>query len=175
MLSSAARFAARAGASRSTAAALRAAALPAACGALSLASRCGVHAPRRALSAAPGDEAPDIDVDAVAYGFMTSQALFTALELGVFDAIAASPTQSLNVEQIKAASGVAAPRMQTLLTALVAAHALRRSADGVYSLSKNASRFLVSDSRHYYGDYLKLQIGRCDVDVTRIALWHRPK
>jgi len=142
------------------AAALRTAAIPAACGALSIAPRSGVHAPRRALSAAPGDTAPDIDVDAVAYGFMTSQALFTALELGVFDAIAASPTHSLSVEEIKAATGVAAPRMQTLLTALVAAHALRRSAGGGYSLSKNASRFLVSDSRHYYGDYLKLQIGR---------------
>jgi len=71
------------------------------------------------------------------------------------------PAQPLcTVICLQAAAGVSAPRMQTLLTALVAAHSLRRSADGSYSLSKNTSRFLVSDSRHYYGDYLKLQIGR---------------
>ena len=33
-------------------------------------------------------EEKDVDVDAVSYGFMASQALFTGLETGVFDAIA---------------------------------------------------------------------------------------
>ena len=74
---------------------VRPAALPA------LAARC------RPLCTAAGP--PDIDVDAVAYGFMTSQALFTALELGVFDAIAGSPTASLNLEEIKASESAQTP------------------------------------------------------------------
>jgi len=138
---------------------LRAAGLQAAaCGALGLGARSAVFQRRGLFSAAT--ELPDIDVDGVAYGFMTSQALFTGLELGVFDAIAASPTESLDLAGLQAATGVSAPRFQTLLTALVAAHSLRRSADGVYSNSANTARFLVAGSRHYYGDYLKLQIGR---------------
>jgi len=101
----------------------------------------------------------DIDVDGVAYGFMASQALFAGLELGIFDAIAAAGG-SVDLPSLQRSSGVTAPRLQTLLTALVASKALRRSRDGAYDLSPNAARFLVSSSRHFYGDYLKLQIGR---------------
>ncbi|EOD19801.1 hypothetical protein EMIHUDRAFT_117831 [Emiliania huxleyi CCMP1516] len=115
----------------------------------------------RALSTAPVDDEmeDDIDVDGVAYGFMASQALFAGLELGIFDAIAAAGG-SVDLPSLQRSSGVTAPRLQTLLTALVASKALRRSRDGAYDLSPNAARFLVSSSRHFYGDYLKLQIGR---------------
>ena len=54
--------------------------------------------PVRALSAA----AEDIDVDSVAYGFMASQALFTGLEAGVFEAIAGAGEAGLSIEPLKA-------------------------------------------------------------------------
>jgi len=55
--------------------------------------------------------------------------------------------------------GVSAPRLQTLLTALTAIHALQKGPDG-YTLSANTARYLVSSSKHFYGDYLRLQIGQ---------------
>eukprot|EP01059_Diplonema_ambulator_P030982 TRINITY_DN5544_c0_g1_i1.p1 TRINITY_DN5544_c0_g1~~TRINITY_DN5544_c0_g1_i1.p1 ORF type:complete len:276 (+),score=104.39 TRINITY_DN5544_c0_g1_i1:343-1170(+) len=37
---------------------------------------------------------------------------------------------------------------------------LDRSAEGAYKLTPNVERYLVESSKYYYGDYLKLQIGR---------------
>mmetsp|Transcript_51777 Transcript_51777/g.150505 ORF Transcript_51777/g.150505 Transcript_51777/m.150505 type:complete len:345 (+) Transcript_51777:53-1087(+) len=51
------------------------------------------------------------------------------------------------------------PRLQTLVTALTAIKALRRSDHGKYTLSPNAARYLVRSSKYYYGDYLRMQIG----------------
>jgi len=113
--------------------------------------------PARSLSTAAAD---DIDVDGVAYGFMASQALFAALELGVFDHIAAAGDAGMSKDAIMKACGVNAPRMQTLLTALTAVKSLQRGSDGMYKLSPNAATYLVQSSRHYYGDYLRYQIGR---------------
>ena len=102
----------------------------------------------------------DIDVDAVAYGFMGSKALFAALELGVFDAISAGEGGTETLEGLRASVGVDAPRLQTLLTALTALRALRRdAATGEYALSPNAASFLVRSADHYYGDYLQYQVG----------------
>mmetsp|Transcript_33169 Transcript_33169/g.71594 ORF Transcript_33169/g.71594 Transcript_33169/m.71594 type:complete len:391 (+) Transcript_33169:75-1247(+) len=102
----------------------------------------------------------DVDLDSVAYGFMASQALFTALEIGVFDAIAAAGEAGLDVTALRKQCNCDAPRLQTLLTSLVAVKCLRRSAEGMYTLSPNTAQYMVSSSRHFYGDYLKLQIGR---------------
>ena len=117
---------------------------------------------RRCLSTAVPDE--DIDVDSVAYGFMASQALFTGLESGVFDAIAASPKGALTRDELVAVCGPESnePRFQTLLTSLVAIKCLKREAgpSGAYSLSPNTAKFLVMDSKQYYGDYLRYQMGR---------------
>ena len=52
---------------------------------------------------------------------------------------------------------VDAPRLQTLVTSLVAIKCLHRHPNGNYTLSPNTSKFLVQSSRQYYGDYL-----RCD-------------
>ena len=115
----------------------------------------------RGFSSAAADE--DIDVDGVAYGFMASQALFTGLESGIFDAIAASPKDALTVDELVAACGPGSdkPRFQTLLTSLVAIKCLTRdAATGAYTLSPNTARFLVMDSKQYYGDYLRYQMGR---------------
>jgi len=101
----------------------------------------------------------DVDLDSVAYGFMASQALFTALELGIFDKIAEND-QGATIEQIKKACGVDAPRVQTLVTTLTAVKCLRRSPEGVYTLSPNTKQYMVASSKHFYGDYLRFQIGR---------------
>eukprot|EP00614_Pseudopedinella_elastica_P025586 CAMPEP_0172645718 /NCGR_PEP_ID=MMETSP1068-20121228/239875_1 /TAXON_ID=35684 /ORGANISM="Pseudopedinella elastica, Strain CCMP716" /LENGTH=396 /DNA_ID=CAMNT_0013459965 /DNA_START=61 /DNA_END=1251 /DNA_ORIENTATION=- len=114
-----------------------------------------------ALRFSTSAEEEDVDIDGVAYGFMASQALFTALEIGVYDEIAISPGGSLSFEALKSACGVDAWRLETLLTSLVAFKSLKLDRPGgVYSLSPNTARFLVQSSRNYYGDYLKYQIGR---------------
>jgi len=102
----------------------------------------------------------DVDLDSVAYGFMASQALFTALELSLFDHIAAAGASGAGAEALKKACGVEAPRLQTLLTCLVSVKCLRISPDGMYTLSPNTAQYMVTSSRHFYGDYLRYQIGR---------------
>eukprot|EP00928_Gymnodinium_smaydae_P069080 TRINITY_DN5245_c0_g2_i1.p1 TRINITY_DN5245_c0_g2~~TRINITY_DN5245_c0_g2_i1.p1 ORF type:complete len:401 (-),score=63.26 TRINITY_DN5245_c0_g2_i1:193-1395(-) len=102
----------------------------------------------------------DVDLDSVAYGFMASQALFTALELSLFDHIAAKGAGGATIAQLQEACGISAGRLQTLVTALTAVKCLKRSAGGVYTLSPNTAKHMVSSSKHFYGDYLRYQIGR---------------
>lgn len=110
----------------------------------------------RPCSAGAKDE--DVDLDSVAYGFMASQALFAALEVGIFDKVA--EIGPATAEQLKEACSITAPRLQTLLTALVATKCLRLDAEGRYTNSPNVSRFMVSSAKAYYGDYFKYQMGR---------------
>ena len=113
----------------------------------------------RQFSTTTTPEEEDIDVDAVAYAFMGSKALFAALELGLFDVVARRGN-SATLADIEAGVGVDAPRAQTLVTALTALKALRRdAATQTYALSPNAAKFLVADAPAYYGDYLRLQVG----------------
>lgn len=98
----------------------------------------------------------DVDLDSLAYGFMASQALFAALELGVFDYLAKGPQ---SVSDLAEGCGVPCNRLQTLLTALVAAKCLRRDESQLYSNSPNVQKFMVSTSKAYYGDYFKHQVG----------------
>merc|ERR1719460_1476531 len=65
------------------------------------------------------------------------------------------------MEGLQAACNISAPRLQTLVTSLTAIKSLSRdAASGKYTLSSNSSKFLVESSRHYYGDYLRYQMGR---------------
>jgi SAM-dependent methyltransferase len=91
---------------------------------------------------------------------MASQALFSALELKIFDAIAGAGEAGMTIDEIKKSCGIDAPRTQTLITALTAIKCLRRTADGKYTLSPNTAQYMVTGSRHFYGDYLQYQIGR---------------
>lgn len=102
----------------------------------------------------------DVDIDSIAYGYMASQALFTALELGVFDKIAAAGESGIGAADLGEAIGISAPRLQTLLTSLAALKCLKIDDEGMYRCSKNTARFMVASSKHYYGDFLKLQMGR---------------
>merc|ERR1719453_130422 len=126
---------------------------------LPAAPRCGLvpaaTAPRFFSSGATQE---DIDVDGVAYGFMASQTLFAGLELGIFDHIAEHGP--LPIERLQGLCNVQAPRLQTLVTALTSIKALQRAEDGTYSLSTNTSKFLVKNSKYFYGDYLRLQMGQ---------------
>eukprot|EP00933_Yihiella_yeosuensis_P079610 TRINITY_DN9272_c0_g1_i2.p1 TRINITY_DN9272_c0_g1~~TRINITY_DN9272_c0_g1_i2.p1 ORF type:complete len:394 (+),score=98.98 TRINITY_DN9272_c0_g1_i2:60-1241(+) len=115
---------------------------------------------QRNFSRASWETGDDVDLDSVAYGFMASQALFSALELGVFDKIAAAGEKGATAAELWEACGCEAPRMTTLLTALTAVKSLRRSGDGLYTLSPNTAQYMVTSSRHFYGDYLQYQIGR---------------
>lgn len=90
-------------------------------------------------------------------GGLGSQALFSALELGIFDHLAACPATA---PELGSACGIPTQRLQTLLTALVASRCLRLDAESLkYTNSPNVARFMVSNSKSYYGDYLKCQIG----------------
>jgi ubiquinone/menaquinone biosynthesis C-methylase UbiE len=102
----------------------------------------------------------DVDLDSVAYGFMASQALFSALEIGVFEHIGSAGPNGTTVEELKKLCGIDSPRLQTLLTALVSVKCLRRSPEGIYTLSPNTAQYMLSTSKQFYGDYLRYQIGR---------------
>ena len=137
---------------------------------------------RRCTAAA---EIPEADIDKIAYGFMASQvystpppltpcsrtpattttlspsvqSMFAALETGVFDEVERHEA-GVDIDTLKDKLGVKAPRLQTLLTALAAHGFVRRSTEGLYTNTKQTSSCLVEGAKHYYGDYLKLQVGR---------------
>ena len=116
---------------------------------------------RRTLCNSLFELSDDIDVDSVSYGFMASQAIFCALEVGVYEAIAGAGEGGLTADALKTACSINAPRLQTLLTSLTAIKSLKRNAaTGAYTLSPNSARYLVQSSRQYYGDYLRYQMGR---------------
>jgi len=118
-----------------------------------------VAASRRGMSTF--EIADDIDVDSVSYGFMASQAVFTGLEVGLYEAIAAAGEGGLTLSALQQKCGIADPRLQTLITALTSIKSLKRdAATGTYTLSPNSAKFLVQSSRAYYGDYLRYQMGR---------------
>mmetsp|Transcript_37456 Transcript_37456/g.84432 ORF Transcript_37456/g.84432 Transcript_37456/m.84432 type:complete len:375 (-) Transcript_37456:47-1171(-) len=111
--------------------------------------------PRPVATAEEGGD--DVDLDSVAYGFMASQALFTAIDIGIFDHLADGP---LNAPQLGSRCGVESPRLQTLLTALVSTKCLRLDAAAkTYSNSPNVATYMVKSAKNYYGDYLRHQIG----------------
>jgi len=129
--------------------------------ALASAARPALVGAHRSLCTSVFEASDDIDVDSVAYGFMASQAVFAGLEVGVYEALAGAGEAGLDLAALKSACSIQAPRMQTLLTSLTAIKSLKRDgATGKYTLSANSSRYLVQSSRHYYGDYLRYQMGR---------------
>jgi len=105
-----------------------------------------------------------VDIDQIAYGFMGSQALFAALEIGVFDTISkkglTADAIASGVEKGNAEESEHRRRVQTLLNALTAHGLLVRAESGEYTNAGNTQKFLVTDSKYYYGDYLKFQVGR---------------
>jgi SAM-dependent methyltransferase len=93
-------------------------------------------------------------VSAVAYGFMASQALFSALEVGLFTALAAS---SVGLDELARRLGLEPRPLRALLEACVATELLLRDGDR-YRNSAGAARYLVRHARGYVGDYYLRQI-----------------
>lgn len=94
------------------------------------------------------------DISRVAYGFIGSKALFTALQVGVFTALADGP---LSARDLSAATGVAENRMATLLSAL-AGLGLVVTADVGWANAPAAQQYLVEGAPEAFGDYYRLQI-----------------
>jgi len=93
-------------------------------------------------------------VSAIAYGFMGSQALFAALELGLFTTLAEEPC-GLDVlaARLKAPSGP----LSVLLTTCQALGLVTWD-DAIYANSPAAQRFLAPTARGYIGEYYLRQV-----------------
>lgn len=102
----------------------------------------------------PIESAEDISV--LAFGFMASKALFAALHVDVFGALAGAPKTAAELAE---ATGVPEHRIETLVTALVSVGLLVRDG-GRIANSKAGETYLVRDSDQYFGDYLRFQIDR---------------
>jgi 2-hydroxy-4-(methylsulfanyl)butanoate S-methyltransferase len=94
------------------------------------------------------------DVSAIAYGFMGSQALFAALELGLFTTLSEEPCGlDALATRLKAPSGP----LSVLLTTCQALGLV--TWDGaIYANSPAAQRFLVRTAPGYVGDYYVRQV-----------------
>jgi len=99
-------------------------------------------------------------------GFMGSKALFAALDIELFEHIAASSggltTDALHARLSSSESVSPAMQLQTLLTALTSLGLLARDDDaGTYTNSPGADLFLAKTNLKYdYGDYLRYQIDK---------------
>jgi hypothetical protein len=93
-------------------------------------------------------------ISAIAYGFMGSQALFAALELGIFDALADEPS---DFDVLAATLRAPVGPLRVLLSTCQALKLLTREGER-YTNSPAAARFLVRASRSYVGDYYLRQI-----------------
>jgi hypothetical protein len=92
----------------------------------------------------------------IAYGFMASQAMFIALEEGVFNALAQGP---LTCAELSAITGTAGNRLKTMLHALTALGLTVVDGDR-YTNAPAAQRWLVNGERDNIGEYYRLQVGR---------------
>jgi SAM-dependent methyltransferase len=108
-------------------------------------------------------------VSSVAYGFMASQALFAALEVGVFTELTAG---AADLDTLARRLAVEPRPLRALLEACVATELLER--DGArYRNSAAADRYLVRQARGYVGDYYLRQIAATlypQVPAARAAL-----
>ncbi|HEY0813432.1 MAG TPA: methyltransferase [Pseudonocardia sp.] len=96
------------------------------------------------------------DIAEIAYGFIASKALFAALEIGVFTALADGPCTPAELAAVLA---VAPHRMSTLLRALAALGLVVEDGDG-FANGPAAARHLVRGAHGDIGEYYRLQIGR---------------
>jgi 2-hydroxy-4-(methylsulfanyl)butanoate S-methyltransferase len=94
-------------------------------------------------------------ISAIAYSFMGSQALFAALELGLFTTLSDEPS-GLDALAVKLHAQVGP--LGVLLSTCLALGLLMTWDGERYSNSPAAQRFLVQTSRSYVGDYYLRQI-----------------
>ena len=94
------------------------------------------------------------ELSRLAYGFMASKALFSALQLDVFSRL---EERSQTGRELAAETGVAEHRMQTLLSAL-ASVGLIVAVEDRWMNAPASARYLVAGSPAGFGDYYKWQI-----------------
>ena len=96
------------------------------------------------------------DISRIAYGFMGSKALFSALNLDLFGRLAGG---SKTIETLVAETKIAENRLTTILAALTAVGLLAREGDR-YRNAPASERYLVRGAPAYFGDYYRFQIDR---------------
>lgn len=96
------------------------------------------------------------EISDIAFGFMGSKALFSALHANIFSIIS---ERTLTPENISKECNLDAERVTTLLTALTSLGLVRRDGAG-FTNSPAAEAFLVKGRKYDFGDYLRFQIDR---------------
>lgn len=96
------------------------------------------------------------DISRIAYGFMGSKALFSALNLDLFSRLAGGRKP---FEKLVEETGVAPNRLRTMLVALTAVGLIIRDGNG-YQNAPASERYLVRSAPAYFGDYYRFQIDR---------------
>eukprot|EP01083_Nonionella_stella_P081116 223288_1 len=107
-------------------------------------------------------QSPYPALDDIAYGFMASQALFAALDLNVFDAIASQTKDSATLESIATSLNIEnAERLRILLDSLYKLNIIQYdSTKQVYNNTNDTDKYLCRKSKYFYGDYYRLQISK---------------
>lgn len=104
---------------------------------------------------------PEPAIDQIAYAFMGSKAMATAVKAGVFDAIHHSTNNAATFSQIDDQSEIKGERLKTLLSACVSLSLIRRNivqGQDIFSLPQASTDQLVTTSKHYWGDYIANQV-----------------
>lgn len=96
------------------------------------------------------------EISEIAFGFMASKALFSALHFDLFTHLNDGPKTA---EELGRMAGLHTDRAETLLTAL-AGLGLVAVEDGKFSNSPAAESFLVKGAKYDFGDYLRRQVGQ---------------
>ena len=96
------------------------------------------------------------DISNLAYGFIGSKVLFSALNARIFELLAEGPRPLADLER---ETGIAGNRLDTLLTACTSLGLIERGADG-YRNAPASQQYLVARSPMYFGDYFRFQIDR---------------
>jgi 2-hydroxy-4-(methylsulfanyl)butanoate S-methyltransferase len=96
------------------------------------------------------------EISRIAYGFMGSKALFSALNLDLFSRLAGGRK---TLESLAGATGIASNRLRTVLAALTAVGLVVRDGEG-YRNAPASERYLVRGAPAYFGDYYRFQIDR---------------
>ena len=98
------------------------------------------------------------EVSDVAFGFMASKSLFTALHFNLFSHLANGP---LSLPQAAEKMGIHPDRAATLLTALATIGLINAESNGTaFSNSPAAQAFLVKGAKYDFSDYLSQQVDR---------------
>jgi len=104
----------------------------------------------------PGPLTQVRQISHIAYGFMASRALFAALNIGLFGHISSGVR---TLEALCAASGLAEPRLKTLMAVLVSLGLVVRE-EARFTNAPATERYLVPGAPAYFGDYYRFQIDR---------------